>query len=114
MRFYFIIGLSFIYIAYFILTYGYIPDVVYYSPKLSVNMQYLVAAISFIFGLYLLIVAYLSFKNKINLPDYSKCPKCKENHTYSDLKDGICPTCNVKTIETEEYFKRYPEELDDV
>jgi uncharacterized Zn ribbon protein len=45
---------------------------------------------------------------------YSKCPKCKKSYNYAELKDGICPTCNIKTIETEEYFKKYPEELKDV
>ena len=51
------------------------------------------------------------YKQKI---EFSKCPKCKTSYRYETLKDGICPTCNIKTIETEEYFKKYPDELDDV
>ena len=61
-------------------------------------------------GLILLYLYYI-FKQTI---EFSKCPKCKKSYTYSDLKDGICPTCNVRTIETGEYYKKYPEELDDI
>lgn len=45
---------------------------------------------------------------------YYKCPKCKTSYTYSNLKDGMCPTCSIKTIEIEEYYKKYPDELEDV
>jgi len=38
--------------------------------------------------------------------EYSKCPKCKESYRYSELKDGICPKCNIKTVDMEEYYDK--------
>jgi len=46
--------------------------------------------------------------------EHSKCPKCKTSYNYQYLKDGLCPKCNIKTIEIGEYFKKYPDELEDV
>jgi hypothetical protein len=51
------------------------------------------------------------YKQKI---EFFKCPKCKKSYNYSELKDGMCHTCNVKTIEMDEYFKKYPKELEDI
>ena len=63
-------------------------------------------------GLVLLYLGYILKEQKI---EFSKCQKCKENYRYSELKDGMCPTCNVKTIEMDEYYKKYPDdELEDV
>jgi len=42
--------------------------------------------------------------------DAVKCPKCKKSFLNSELKDGICPNCGEKTIEIEEYVKKYPED----
>lgn len=61
-------------------------------------------------GLFLIILGLYSFfsiiKNwKRNYIQYSKCPHCKEVYTYSNLKDGICPKCNIKTIDIKEYYK---------
>lgn len=50
----------------------------------------------------------------VKVIEHSKCPKCKESFNYVNLKDGICPKCNIKTIEIDEYFEKYPDELDDV
>jgi hypothetical protein len=47
-------------------------------------------------------------------PNFSKCPKCKENYRYETLKDGMCPTCKIKTIKMDEYYQKYPQELDDI
>jgi ssDNA-binding Zn-finger/Zn-ribbon topoisomerase 1 len=67
-----------------------------------------------LFGIIWLYVTFKSnTKYKQNI-DYSKCPKCKTSYRYETLKNGICPTCDIKTIETEEYYKKYPEELDDI
>ena len=60
-----------------------------------------------------LIFAYKAYSTKKQI-EFSKCPKCKTSYRYETLKDGICPTCNIKTIETEEYYKKYPDELEDV
>jgi len=65
--------------------------------------------------LFLIMIKFIKFfKPKEILIEYSKCPKCKKSYNYSELKDGMCPTCNIKTIETEEYFKKFPEELEDI
>jgi len=73
---------------------------------------------STVIGLFILLIGlillYLGYTLKENKIKYSKCPKCKESYRYETLKDGICPTCNIKTIETQEYFKKYPKELDDI
>lgn len=37
---------------------------------------------------------------------YTKCPKCKDTFTYADLDKGMCPTCNVKTIDMEKYYDK--------
>jgi hypothetical protein len=47
-------------------------------------------------------------------PQYTKCPKCKEVFNYNELKDGKCKNCkDVDTVDLEEYFKKYPEELEE-
>lgn len=65
-------------------------------------------------GLLCVYIGYLFFKMKGQNIEYSKCPKCKTSYRYETLKDGICQTCNIKTIETEKYYKKYPQEIDDV
>jgi len=57
---------------------------------------------------------YIMLSKQEKQINYSKCPNCKTSYTYSDLKDGICPKCDIKTIEIEEYYKKYPGELEDV
>ncbi|XPV68063.1 MAG: hypothetical protein ACNI25_12215 [Halarcobacter sp.] len=42
--------------------------------------------------------------------EYSKCPKCKETYTYSTLEKGMCPKCDIKTIDFEKYFEKFPDE----
>lgn len=52
-------------------------------------------------------------KNKII--HFSKCPQCKENFTYSELKNGKCKYCEkVDTIDMDEYYEKFPEELKDI
>lgn len=41
----------------------------------------------------------------IKKDNYTKCPKCKETYPYSQLENGICPKCDIKTIDIEEYYK---------
>ena len=73
---------------------------------ISIDMSIFFIIVGFIF-----FYAGMKAKQKI---EFSKCPKCKEDYRYETLKDGICPTCKIKTIEMDEYFKKYPEELEDV
>ena len=67
-------------------------------------------------GLVIIVGDYLFFndyKNNIII-EFSKCHKCKKSYNYAELKKGICPKCNIKTIEIDEYYKKYPKELKDV
>ena len=51
-------------------------------------------------------------KDFIKTPQYTKCPNCKEVFNYNELKDGKCKNCkDVETVDLEEYFKKYPDEL---
>ncbi len=60
------------------------------------------------FGLSFIILAILPFyyTMKKNKTEYSKCPKCKETYFYSELKDGICPKCDIKTVDIDEYYEK--------
>lgn len=45
---------------------------------------------------------------------YTKCPTCKETYKYNELKDGKCKNCkDVDTIDLDEYFEKFPEELEE-
>ena len=49
-------------------------------------------------------------KNKVKkIIDFSKCPKCREAYNYIRLRDGMCPTCNIETIDMDKYFKKFPD-----
>ncbi|MCJ8325859.1 MAG: hypothetical protein MJK08_02065 [Campylobacterales bacterium] len=60
----------------------------------------------FSFAIFILFI--MSLYNDIRIKkikiDFSKCPKCKETYDYSKLKKGICPKCNIKTIDMEKYY----------
>jgi len=89
----------------------------YYGYKANLNnFKYLVSMIFVLLGLFIIYktMKMNTHKDTCTNIEFSKCPKCKKSYTYSDLKDGLCPTCNIKTVETEEYYKKYPEELEDV
>ncbi len=74
--------------------------------------------ISFEYSLYLIIggILFIVFGNKYYSKrikqkiEYSKCPKCKETYTYSTLEKGMCPKCDIKTIDIEKYFEKFPDE----
>jgi len=101
-----IAGIMFILFGYMIFNSGEYP--IYYGYKIELGMFKIPTSILFFsIGIYIMLF-------KENRIKYSKCPKCKKSYTYSDLKDGICPKCNIKTIETAEYYKKYPEELKDI
>ncbi len=53
-----------------------------------------------------------TLQNQSKPPQYTKCPNCKEVFNYNELKDGKCKNCkDVETVDLEEYFKKYPDEL---
>lgn len=64
----------------------------------------------FIIGILILIDA---LKIKSKTPQYTKCPNCKETFNYNELENGKCKNCKeVDTIDIEEYYKKYPEDLE--
>ncbi len=70
-------------------------------------------------GLVIIIGDYFLSKNekifiKKKVVEFSKCPKCKEVFNYNELEKGKCKYCkDIETIELEEYYKKYPEELEE-
>ena len=79
-----------------------------------INYEFSMYSLYIPVGFLCIYIGYLLFNIKNKKIEFSKCPKCKKSYNYSELKDGMYPTCDVKTIEMEEYFKKYPEELNDV
>ena len=52
------------------------------------------------------VMLYSSFKSKnTKYIDHSICPNCQESYNYIDLKDGLCPDCNIQTVDIKEYYK---------
>lgn len=50
--------------------------------------------------------------NQPKTPQYTKCPNCKEVFNYNELINGKCKNCkDVETVDLDEYFKQYPDEL---
>lgn len=41
-----------------------------------------------------------------NIESYSICPKCEKSYLRNDLKDGICPKCDIKTIDLKGFYKK--------
>jgi len=95
-------------------TYKYKALNVYYGYYIELKfMTYPVVIFFLIASLYFLYLVVLEiFTNKTisKSMEYSKCPKCKKDYYYGNLKDGMCPKCNIKTIGMDEYFKLYPDE----
>ena len=64
---------------------------------------WLMGLILIVLGLLLMRRKYLLVKNKV--PSWTKCPECKEAYGYIDLTNGMCPICEVKTIDMDEYYE---------
>lgn len=60
----------------------------------------------FSFAIFILFI--MSLYNDVRIKEikieFSKCHECKETYDYSKLKKGICPKCNIKTIDMEKYY----------
>ena len=69
---------------------------------------------SYVYLLFGIILFYIAITIKESDLKYSKCPKCKESYDYYALNKGVCPTCNIKTIDLDIYFEKFPEELKNV
>lgn len=63
--------------------------------------------------LIILLIAYTIYLIRLNskMPEFTKCPKCKNSYNYADTKNGKCPKCNIETIEVEKYYRHFPDEL---
>ncbi len=75
----------------------------------------------FLFGFIQVLIGVILYKYKFyilkekKIPECTKCPKCKESFNYSELEKGKCKYCkDVDTIDIEEYYKKYPEELEKI
>ena len=74
---------------------------------------------SFLFipvSLLLFYVGYLCLKYKAQekKTQYTKCPNCKEVFNYNELTNDKCKNCkDVDTIDLDEYFEKYPDELEE-
>jgi len=60
------------------------------------------AIIHFVLGVLLFFIIKYFFKEK----KYKICTKCEESYNSSDLKDDICPNCDIKTVNLEGYFDK--------
>jgi len=43
-------------------------------------------------------------KRKVKPLFYTICPNCKETYFYNKLKEGMCPSCDVKTVDMDKYY----------
>lgn len=69
---------------------------------LELGQYSLIVGILIIFvGIYFI---YL-WKKYIKKIGYSKCKKCEEIYAYSTLEEGMCPRCNIKTIDMNKYYE---------
>ena len=49
-------------------------------------------------------VARVYLKTSKKQIEFSICPKCEETYNYIDLKNAICPKCNVQTKDLDGYY----------
>jgi len=75
---------------------------VYYD---KLDDGFLIGIIEIVIGIIIIIYA-IKRKRKFQSIKYSKCPKCKESYNYPNLENGICPKCNIKTIDLEKYYNK--------
>ena len=63
--------------------------------------------------LIILLIAYTIYLIRLNskIPEFTKCPKCKNSYNYADTKNGKCHKCNIDTIEVEKYYRQFPDEF---
>jgi len=62
------------------------------------------------FILCLIIFIYTKYFHKEQRIKYSKCPKCKETFSYSELDKGKCKYCkDTDTVDIDEYFEKNPD-----
>jgi len=80
------------------------------SNQISLN---LIGIILILFGIYFFYKIYRAEKDEGKLEKFiesSKCPKCKEVYSFQRLDKGMCPRCNIETIDVDVYFKTHKDE----
>jgi len=96
--------------AYFIIALGVLTSVTgfsyhkYYGLQESSRLKGLIALF---IGLIILLAVKKYYKGRNEPIEYSKCPQCGESYFYSKLSKGICPTCNVATIDLDKYYDKH-------
>lgn len=76
---------------------GYYGTIIYFGNKSKI--------LGIFFILLSLFIGYFElFKKSKKKVEYSKCPECKETFTYKELKNGICPKCDIETIDIDKYY----------
>ena len=75
------------------------------------SIEYSILMISL--GSLMLVGTKIYLRNKTKHPSYSKCAQCKTAYDYQKLNKGMCPKCHIPTIDMDEYFKHFPDELKD-
>ena len=50
-----------------------------------------------------LLFLYFAYKSKKQIT-HSICPKCEETFNYYELKDGMCPNCDIPTKDLDGYY----------
>lgn len=102
------LGLIYIWVAYDIYTTGYfLPSIgnILYFGMMKIPFSILL----FIIGVYhIVFYKRVKYTRKNDLFDeskyYSICPKCEKSFVTSELKDRMCPYCDVKTENLEGYY----------
>ena len=80
-----------------------------YHENINLGKGYIYFGLLFlIVSLYFLYLSYKQYqieKSKKNI-SHSICPKCEETFNYYELKDGMCPYCDIPTKDLDGYYSK--------
>jgi len=106
MKFNIAIGILFILLSIKTIITGNFSDVIY-GPNMNLeNGKYIFSMIFLISGIFIFYNIFKNYKKNNYIIKYKICPKCEESYNSSDLKDDICPNCDIKTVNLEGYFDK--------
>ena len=109
---YLLVSLIFLLTAYGVFFQGHIVLGAYGMDLNTLEKKLSIAIPSLITGIYFFYKFFITKYKKIK-KEYSICPKCEESYNYSDLKDGMCPKCNIKTENLEGFYEKREKKLID-
>jgi len=93
---------------------AYFNKVIYFRSAVhdfSFGLDNIVAAICFVLlGLYCIWLGIIDYKRKKDEVYYLKCPRCKKSFSNFELHDEMCPYCDIRTIDIENYLKFFPDD----